>query len=127
MKVYAKVVGLSNHVEEEVVLDLGGVQVYGFLVCSPRELRLGEICMVLLEPSFIDSMDLRVEPRARTSFRCRGKTFAYEVSGFISGNQLITEFVALRDDDFHELYGYLEGSCVTTTVDRINVTIISPK
>ena len=73
MKVYAKVVGLSNHVEEEVVLDLGGVQVYGFLVCSPRELRLGEICMVLLEPSFIDAMDLRVEPSARTSSRRRVK------------------------------------------------------
>ncbi|WP_143557112.1 hypothetical protein [Snodgrassella alvi] len=74
--------------------------------------------------SFLDE-ELISEVDCKTmSFNRIDESFSYEIIGFLSGNQLITDGVIFQDDIFLEEFLFLDSKYVILKPDRISVSFL---
>lgn len=119
MKYYAKIISLNPNVEEEVTIALGEIELTCFINELDSSIKLGEVYLVELELEFLD--EINAELAIDTLPKQIGKSFAYELSGYLLENKIITSNVIFQNDLLYEISFY-ENKYVKIYVDRINVS-----
>ncbi|BFO08057.1 hypothetical protein GGER_05670 [Serratia rubidaea] len=121
MKYYAKVISLSDNIEEEVLLSLGEKELCCFIDSAPYKLVEGCVYLIDLNLSFVDDESMVESEDKKISIKRIDDGFSYEIVGFVSGNKLITDGV-IFDDELLLDYVYLDSNYVKVMPDRIGVS-----
>ncbi|HAY0637461.1 hypothetical protein [Serratia rubidaea] len=123
MKYYAKVISLSDNIEEEVLLSLGEKELCCFIDSAPYKLVEGCVYLIDLNLSFVDDESMVESEDKKISIKRIDDGFSYEIVGFVSENKLITDGV-IFDDELLLDYVYLDSNYVKVTPDRIGVSFL---
>ncbi|WP_297196673.1 hypothetical protein [uncultured Pluralibacter sp.] len=124
MKCYARLISLNDDIEEEAVISLGDREIYCFIDSAPYPLIEGVIYLVDIGLSFLDEELLSETEDAHLSLRRISDTFSYEIVGFLSNNQLITDGVIFQDEIFLEGFSFLNSKYVALKPNRINISFL---
>jgi hypothetical protein len=124
MKYYAKIISLNDDIEEKVILSLGEKEICCFINSAPYALIEKNIYLVELSLSFLDEELISEVDCKIMSFTRIDESFSYEIIGFLSGNQLITDGVIFQDDIFQEEFLFLDSKYVILKPDRISVSFL---
>lgn len=124
MKYYAKLISLSDDIEEEAFLSLGEKEIYCFIDSAPYPLIEGNTYLVEINLSFLDDELLDEADSMHLSFERVGETFSYEIVGFLSGDKLITDGVVFQDEIFIEEFSFLNSKYVALKPDRVSISFL---
>lgn len=124
MKHYAKIITLNKNIEEEVTLSFGDREICCFVDSAPYELIENNVYLVELGLSFLDKEVIRESDRKIMSINRVDKSFSYEIIGFLSGDQLITDRVIFQDEIFQKEFSFLDSKYVILQPDRISVSFL---
>ncbi|MGG4610714.1 hypothetical protein [Providencia sp. Me31A] len=122
MKYYAKVISLNPNIEEEVTISLGEIVLTCFICDLNNPIKLDSIYLVDLEFEIFD--EIRAELATDTLPKQVGKSFSYELSGYLIENKFIISNVIFQDDLLYEASFY-ENKYVKIYVDRINISFLN--
>lgn len=123
MKYYAKLVSLSEDVEEEAIFSFGEYNICCFIDYSPIKLDIGNIYLIDLGVRFLDDELIEQSNNREYSLKRKGNSFQYEMNGYLFEDNFILSNLILRDELFYD-YSYLENGFVKIQPDRITVSII---
>lgn len=123
MKYYAKLISLSEDVEEEAVFSLGEYNICCFVNYSPIKLDIGSIYLIELGLIFFDDELIEHSNESEYFLKRKGNSFKYEMNGYLFENNFILSNLVFQDDLFYD-YSYLENKFVNLQADRITVSII---
>lgn len=119
----AIVSGVSDSIEEEVVLRVGDVEIVCFVGYSPYSIEEGGEYPVALSLCFLDDFELTESDELCSSLRRIEGGFSYVVTGVLCGD-VIDAGVKFQDEMFLSDFGYLSGKMVSVRVDRIDVEFL---
>lgn len=124
MKHYAKIIALNEDIEEEVILSFGDKEICCFVDSAPYELIENNVYLVELGLSFLNEEVISESDRKMVSFNRISESFSYEIIGFLSGDQLITDGVIFQDEIFQKEFSFLDSKYVILQPDRISVSFL---
>ncbi len=121
--VYLK--GVNEYIEEEVIIDINGVEIVGFSSTYPYKIEVEKSYPVELELIFLDSEDFKEIKEEIYSIEKIDNAYSYRLRGkVINGSIDIGSNILIEDEIFKE-YAYLNGLFVELVVDRISVNFIN--
>ncbi|AKL12523.1 TPA: hypothetical protein I8271_002198 [Kluyvera intermedia] len=124
MKYYAKVIETNDDIDEEVLLSFGEINIYCFIVSCPYEIIKGNVYLVEIELSFLDSEIIEPQSESDLSIIRQGDSFSYEIRGFKIDDKIIVNGLAFMDDLYTQEYGYINHEYVLIKPDRISVSFL---
>lgn len=124
MKYYAKVIETNDDIDEEVLLSFGEINIYCFIVSCPYEIIKGNVYLVEIELSFLDSEIIEPQSESDLSIIRQGDGFSYEIRGFKIDDKIIVNGLAFMDDLYTQEYGYINHEYVLIKPDRISVSFL---
>lgn len=123
MKLTAKVIELGKCIEEEVVLDIGGVLLTCFICLCPYRIEEGKIYTIELSFVFLDDTIIKEIHDEKYEVQQIGDSFKYKLTGKVENRSLVlSEVLQIRDELIDETY--LEEKFIELNVDRISVDFI---
>lgn len=122
-KYNAKLLALSDSIEEEVTIDIKGVVIVGFSTVCPYRISPGKVYPVGLSLTFLDGEDIEVSEE-KYSLERIGDTYRYTLFGKVIDGALDVGNNIKIDDEYFKENSYLEGSFVKVIVDRISVDFL---
>ncbi|GLR04989.1 hypothetical protein [Vibrio hyugaensis] len=117
----AKVLGLNPDIEEEVTLEVNGVELTCFAGMCPYELNIGQEYPVTFE--MLDFELTEQESTEETSMTRVDSTYAYKLLGRLNGNT-IDAGLKICDDFLESDYAYLDGQFICLCVERLDVEFL---
>jgi hypothetical protein len=122
----AKVLHLDEDVEEEVVLQVGGVELTCFACVCPYAIEVGLSYMVELHPVvFGDYVVTELIGDTAPAVARVGNSFTYVITGQLSGGSLECGGLIFEDEVLQRDFGDLDGKTIAMTVDRIDVEFLA--
>ncbi|MFC3684706.1 hypothetical protein [Hydrogenophaga luteola] len=122
----ARVLALSDDVEEEVNLQINDVRLNCFAGVCPYPIQEGGTYPVCLELVVFDDYEVAESSgNALPAFSKMGNSFGYLVHGRLNGTCLEAGGLVFEDEVLQRDFGYLDGRCVTMKVDRIDVEFLT--
>lgn len=120
----AKLLKLDELIEEEVLVEINGLQFVGFASVCPYKLTLNKIYQVNLGLTFLDGPEIIVLDEAQHNLERIDKTYEYILCGQICGDSIdIGNGIKIQDDIFSE-NSYLDKQYVKIKADRLSVEFI---
>lgn len=120
----AKLIELSNFIEEEVTLKINGIKITGFASICPYKLILNKTYFVNISLTFLDGPEIIELSESKYGLERIDKTYGYILYGQICGDRLdIGSGIKIQDDLFNE-YSYLDGQFIKIKVDRLAVEFL---
>lgn len=120
----AKLLKLDEIIEEEVLVEINGLQFVGFASVCPYKLTLNKIYPVKLGLTFLDDPEIIELNEPEYSLKRINKTFKYILRGKICGESIdIGNGIKIQDDIFKE-DSYLDKQYVEIKIDRLSVEFI---
>jgi hypothetical protein len=120
----AKLIGLSPSIEEEVAVEVNGVQIVGFAHVCPYKIELNKIYPIELTLEFFDGEDFKELKEEKYNLQHIGDAYSYILSGKVIEDSLdIGDGIRIYDELFEE-YTYLNGSFIEMKVDRLCVAFV---
>ena len=125
MKKYnAKLVSLSDKIEEEVTIDINGSPIVGFSTICPYQISVGSVYPVSLGLVFLDVVEIEEVSHEKYGLERLDNSYRYSLFGkVVDGCLDVGNGIKIEDDYFDES-PYLEGSFVNAVVDRISVEFL---
>jgi len=122
----AKVLHLDKDIEEEVVLQIGGIVLTCFACVCPYVIKKYlsypvELHLVVLGDYVVTELVSNSMP----SIVRLGNGFASVVTGKLSGGCLDVGGLIFEDDVLQSDFGYLDGKMVAMKVDRIDAEFLA--
>ncbi|MBO2935505.1 hypothetical protein [Enterobacter sichuanensis] len=124
MKYYAKVIEINDDIDEEVLLSFGENDIYCFIASCPYEIIKGNVYLVEVELSFLDSEIIEPQSESDLSIIRQGDDFSYEIRGFKIDDKIITNGLVFSDGLYIQEYGYNNHEYVLIKPDRISVSFL---
>ncbi|EOC3062801.1 hypothetical protein ACINJI_004530 [Cronobacter dublinensis] len=124
MKYYAKVIGVNNDVDEEVLLCFGEVSICCFIAHCPYEIIKGNIYLVEVELSFLDDETIETQPKGDLSITRQGDTFGYEIRGFKIDDKVFANGIVFSDEIYNQEFAYINHEYVLIKPDRVSVSFL---
>lgn len=122
----AQVLHLDEDVEEEVVLQVGGIELTCFAGVCPYAIEEGLFYPVELRPVvFDDYVVTELADNPALSIVRVGNGFAYVVTGKLSGGCLESGGLIFEDEVLQRDFGHLDGKMVAMKVDRIDAEFLA--
>jgi len=121
MKCYAKVLHIHDDIEEEILLCLGHQQLLCFADVLPYAIKIGEIYPLELSLTYLNQCNLRIAEKICLGIEQLGTGFSHKITGYLSGDRLISNGIVFQDEYFSVDYAYLNNQVVETVADRISV------
>jgi len=117
----AKVLRISESIEEEVTLQIGNTELTCFAYFPLYGIEVGlsypvELELLVLDEYVLEGLSDDLEP----SLTRTGNTFAYVITGRLNGRYLKSGELTFEDDVLLSDFGHLDGRMVSMKVDRIN-------
>ena len=122
-KHYVIVKKLSDDIEEEVTLDLNGLELTCFASICPNRVFEGKRYLVSFELMIVDEYLVEESADPTPSLERIGNGFSYWISGKLDG-AIINSVVQFEDEILLLDYGYLNNKNIRMKVDRIDVEFL---
>lgn len=120
----AKLLKLDEFIEEEVLIEINGLQFVGFASICPYKPKINKVYPVKLGLTFLDGPEIIVLDEARHHIERIDKTYGYILCGQVCGDSIdIGNGIKIQDDIFGE-YSYLNQQYIKIKVDRLSVEFI---
>lgn len=123
MKQTAFLTGVSELIEEEVMLRIGNVELKGFANIIPYQLKEGNQYDVFLGITILDDFQLSESSVEIKELKPLNDSFKYLIRGILKEGGILDAGVILQDEIFEE-YEYLINKFVEVEVDRISVEFL---
>tara|TARA_Y100000588_G_scaffold311505_1_gene337582 strand:+ start:688 stop:1062 length:375 start_codon:yes stop_codon:yes gene_type:complete len=117
----AKVLGLNPDIEEEVTLEVNGIELTCFAGMCPYELNIGQEYPVTFE--MLDFELTEQESAEETSTTRVDSTYAYKLLGRLNGGT-IDAGLKICDEFLESDYAYLDGQFICLCVERLDVEFL---
>ena len=124
MNYYAKVIEINDDIDDEVLLSFGENDIYCFIASCPYEIIKGNVYLVEVELSFLDSEVIEPQSESDLSIIRQGNDFSYEIRGFKIDDKIITNGLVFSDGLYIQEYGYINHEYVLIKPDRISVSFL---
>lgn len=124
MRYLALVKGLDPHIEEEVTLEIQGIEFTGFAFICPYEIKIGEKYSVSLGFVILDGLDIREIYDSRKEMERIGTSFKYYIRGILNEDSIDAGIVISDEDEYFTNFPDLIGKAVEFQVDRISVEFL---
>lgn len=111
---------ISDNVEEEVTLQVNGIDITCFAGICPYPLVLGQTYTVQF---YFDDFELTPTTHMPASIERIGETYEYKIRGILQGDTL-KSLIDISDDYFQTEYSYLSDQPVDVIVDRLSVEFL---
>ncbi|OIR59210.1 hypothetical protein BLL41_21770, partial [Bacillus sp. FMQ74] len=117
----AFVKGLDPHIEEEVTLEIEGIEFTGFSSVCPYEIEEGKKYPVLVGFTILDELVIRENKEKTKELERIGLGYQYYIRGILQEDSIDAGIVLTDEDEYFSEYPYLIGEHVEIKVDRISV------
>ncbi|MDR4228442.1 hypothetical protein [Bacillus mojavensis] len=120
----ALVKGIDPHIEEEVILEIEGVEFTGFSSVYPYEIEVGKKYPVLVGFTILDELVIRENKEETKDLERIGLGYQYYIRGVLQEDSIDAGIVLTDEDEYFSEYPYLIGEHVEIKVDRISVEFL---
>ncbi|HTI72790.1 MAG TPA: hypothetical protein VMF06_22645 [Candidatus Limnocylindria bacterium] len=121
----ARLLWRNENLEEEVLVQIGEVQLICFANICPYKIFENETYPVELSLFWLDEYRLEQMPdTAEQAILQVGNNFAHVITGRLEGPCLESRGVVFEDEFLLDDYGYLSGQMVRLFVDRLEIEFI---
>lgn len=124
MRYIARVKGLDPHIEEEVTLEVQGVEFTGFAFICPYEVEVGKKYPVSIGFTILDGLEIRELCDSKKELERIGTSYNYYIRGVLNEDSIDAGIIISDDDEYFANYPDLIGKAVEFQVDRINVEFL---
>lgn len=128
MEYYTVVKGFNEHVEEEVIVEIEGVEITGFMPFGisfePEEKQKYRVSLGLV---VLDDIEMQKIERSEMGFYRIDNTFSYFIRGYFDFDKrtISAEIIVELEEEMVDGFAYLDGCNVQIKVDRINIDFIN--
>ncbi|MBR0008931.1 MULTISPECIES: hypothetical protein [Bacillus] len=120
----ALIKGLDPHIEEEVILEIEGVEFTGFSSVCPYEIEVGKKYPVLVGFTILDELVIRESIEKTKELERIGLGYQYYIRGVLQEDSIDAGIVLTDEDEYFSEYPYLIGKNVEMKVDRISIEFL---
>ncbi|MCY9362620.1 hypothetical protein MOF33_07255 [Bacillus spizizenii] len=120
----ALVKGLDPHIEEEVILEIEGVEFTGFSFVCPYEIEVGKKYPVLVGFTILDELMVRENKEGIKDLKRIGLGYQYYIRGILQDDSIDAGIVFTDEDEYFSEYLHLIGKHVEIKVDRISIEFL---
>ncbi|QOJ81707.1 hypothetical protein [Bacillus subtilis] len=120
----AFVKGLDSHIEEEVILEIDGIEFTGFSSVCPYEIEVGKKYPVLVGFTILDELVIRESIEKTKELEQIGLGYQYYIRGILQEDSIDAGIVLTDEDEYFSEYPYLIGKNVEMKVDRISIEFL---
>ncbi|MCY7810419.1 hypothetical protein P8845_00870 [Bacillus spizizenii] len=120
----ALVKGLDPHIEEEVILEIEGVEFTGFSFVCPYEIEVGKKYPVLVGFTILDELMVRENKEGIKDLKRIGLGYQYYIRGILQDDSIDAGIVFTDEDEYFSEYPHLIGKHVEIKVDRISIEFL---
>lgn len=119
----ARILALSEHVEEDVTLLIDGTVIYCFISYCLNEIEVGKSYDVELVLNITDDYEIKkVEPR-KTLAEKTGRGYSYFLYGELR-NDIFSTFTLLNDEGVHYDHPDCNDHFIKLEIERIDVAFL---
>ncbi|MDQ1852460.1 hypothetical protein [Bacillus stercoris] len=112
---------LDPHIEEEVILEIEGIEFTGFSSVCPYEIEVGKKYPVLVGFTSLDELVIRESIEKTKELEQIGLGYQYYIRGILQEDSIDAGIVLTDEDEYFSEYPHLIGEHVEIKVDRISV------
>ncbi|MCY7806165.1 hypothetical protein P8840_12345 [Bacillus spizizenii] len=120
----AFVKGLDPHIEEEVILEIEGIEFTGFSSVCPYEIEVGKKYPVLVGFTILDELVIRENKEKTKELDRIGLGYQYYIRGILLEDSIDAGIVLTDEDEYFSEYPHLIGKNVEMKVDRISIEFL---
>ncbi|KEO85107.1 hypothetical protein [Tumebacillus flagellatus] len=124
MEYMALVKRLDPHVEEEVTVEIEGVEFTGFAFICPYEIEVGQKYPVSIGFTILDEFKVREIYENEKELERLDQGFGYCIRGLLDENSINAGIIILDEDEYFADYPDLIGKYVEMEVDRISIEFL---
>ncbi|AMA74301.1 MULTISPECIES: hypothetical protein [Aneurinibacillus] len=124
MEYLALVKRLDPHIEEEVTLEVEGIEFTGFTSVCPYEIEVGKSYPVSIGFTILDELEIRVIYDEKKELERIGSGYKYYIRGILNRDSIDAGITILDEDEYFADYLGLIGKYVELQVDRISVEFL---
>ena len=127
--IYSAMVKKTNpDIEEEILIQVAGIELTCFVTNWKQDIEIGKKYNVNIGITVLDNLIMKEEKMIFANFRQIKDTFAYNIYGKFNFESHIIDAGLLIEFDKDEVdlfdYSYLDGKNVELSVDRISVEFV---
>ncbi|MEC1402671.1 MULTISPECIES: hypothetical protein [Bacillus subtilis group] len=115
---------LDPHIEEEVILEIEGIEFTGFSSVCPYEIEVGKKYPVLVGFTILDELVIRESIEKTKELEQIGLGYQYYIRGILQEDSIDAGIVLTDEDEYFSEYPHLIGEHVEIKVDRISVEFL---
>ncbi len=120
----ARLLKLNKLIEEEVTIDINGVEIVGFVNVCPYKIIPNNVYSVDIHLTFLDGPELIEKEGKRYGLERVGSSYKYILYGKVSGSCIdIGKGIKIEDDIFKQ-NSYLNGHFIEIRPDRLAIEFI---
>ncbi|MBE0343127.1 hypothetical protein E4V51_21735 [Paenibacillus sp. 28ISP30-2] len=124
MKYLAIIKRLSPHIEEEVTLEIQGIEFTGFSFVYPYEVEVGKEYSVSIGFTILDELVIREIHDEKKELEPIGLGYQYYIRGFLQEDSINAGIVFSDEDEYFVDYPDLIGKYVEMKVDRSSIEFL---
>lgn len=124
MEYKALVKGLDPQIEEEVTLEIEGVEFTGFAFICPYNIELGKSYPVSIGFTILDELIIREIKEDKRKLERIGLGYEYRISGLLKVDSIDARIVLTDEDEYFTDYPELIEKFVEMRVDRISIEFL---
>ena len=120
----AKLLKLDDYIEEEVILEINGIEIVGFTSVCPYKLTPNKVYLVDLSLTFLEDSEMIEQCEERYGLEKIDEAYGYMLYGQVCGNAIdIGNGIKIQDNIFSE-NSYLNGHYIKIKADRLSIKFI---
>lgn len=123
MKYNALIKATDSNIEEEITIEINGVELTGFVDSFPYGINIGGYYPVEIGITVLDDLELKEIDQPVKEIEQIGEGFGYFIRGELDGDRLNSAII-FKDDEWFQEYSYLAGKYVEIMVDRISIEFL---
>lgn len=124
MKYWAVVKRLDPHIEEEVTLEVEGIEFTGFAFICPYEIEVGRRYPVSIGFTILEGLIIHEIYDDKKELERIDEGFQYYLRGLLQEDSIDTGVVFTDEDEYFADYPDLLGKYVEMKVDRISIEFL---
>lgn len=124
MKYFAKVKKLDPSIEEEVTLEIQGIEFTGFATICPYVIEVGKIYPVTVGFMILDDIIMNEARDPKKGLEYLASGYRYCIRGVLNETSIDAGIIIEDEDEYFEDYQYLVNKFVEFQVDRMTVEFL---
>jgi hypothetical protein len=120
----ALVKDLNPLIEEEVTLEVEGIEFTGFASICPYSIEIGKKYPVLIGFTILDELNIREMKEDKKELERIGLNYNYYIRGSLQEDSIDAGIVLVDEDEYFSEYPELRERNVEIKVDRISIEFL---